>query len=205
MFRSRKSAGLRLWRMVNSKSSTSSGPVRIITSAISIRERSSTLSRASRRRSWISASAAMDSSTSAMWSLNIFARVATTPISRSSLPKALLRTIAVRIVVPTAARNADPTVTPIVTPIAMVAARAAKTTSMKTVHVSAAAVLLAAAEVAPAAEAVRGPALVRGSSRRSRRSSAAATKSWCRSSRKASAPRGRPCRRTSASRAVTWC
>ena len=53
----------------------------------------------------------------------------------------------------------------------------------------------------------RGPrrAPGRGSSRRSRTFSAAATRSWCRSSRKASAPRGPRSRPISAFRAATWC
>ena len=38
-----------------------------------------------------------------------------------------------------------------------------------------------------------GPGAGRESSRRSKRSSAAATKCWCKSSRKASAPKDRPC------------
>ena len=51
----------------------------------------------------------------------------------------------------------------------------------------------------------RGPAPARASSRRFRTSSAAATKCWCRSSRKASAPRARRSRPTSAFPAATWC
>ena len=49
------------------------------------------------------------------------------------------------------------------------------------------------------------PAAGRASSRRFKTSSAAATKCWCRSSRKASAPRGRRSRPTSAFPAATWC
>ena len=49
------------------------------------------------------------------------------------------------------------------------------------------------------------PARARASSRRSRTSSAAATRCWCRSSRKASAPRARRFRPTSAFPAATWC
>ena len=56
-----------------------------------------------------------------------------------------------------------------------------------------------------AAAAPRGPAPGRASSRRFRTSSAAATKCWCRSSRKASAPRARRSRPTSAFPAATWC
>ena len=53
----------------------------------------------------------------------------------------------------------------------------------------------------------RGPRSARGraSSRRSRIFSAAATKCWCKSSRKASAPRGRRSPPTSASPAAIWC
>ena len=57
----------------------------------------------------------------------------------------------------------------------------------------------------PAARGLSVPAPARASSRPSRKSSAAATKCWCRSSRKASAPRARRCPPTSASPAATWC
>ena len=58
---------------------------------------------------------------------------------------------------------------------------------------------------AHAQRAAARPASGRASSRRSRTSSAAATKCSCRSSRKASAPRARRSRPTSASPAATWC
>ena len=58
----------------------------------------------------------------------------------------------------------------------------------------------------PSATAAAAPGEpARASSRPSRKSSAAATKCWCRSSRKGSAPRARPSRPTSASPAATWC
>ena len=56
-----------------------------------------------------------------------------------------------------------------------------------------------------AATARRGRAPGRGSSRRFKTSCAAATKCWCKSSRKASAPRARRSPPTSAFPGATWC